>query len=361
MVWQWAKAPFRAVLNGVRSRLLSGERLRLGALESTFADHQKELAWWAADAEQRTANRLSALEREVEALKKELGQRSGELRRSDEALNAAQAALSAAFDQQKRDLDALERGKRELDRANEVRTLMGWMPFAPLANTPLISVIMASRDRSALLPRAIASIRAQSYPNWELLIVDDASTDGTPEYLASIRSDSIRTFRGEGKGPSAARNIALADARGDFIVYLDDDNIMHPYWLKSVAWAFENWPEFDVLYGAFVFDNPKRNGTPGVGELPYMWYRAYDHDSLPTESLADVSAIAHRNGLPEGRFDETLIGLGDWDLLLRLTRDKPPFQLPAIASYYTTTAPNRLTFGPTFAIERPILREKNRR
>ena len=391
MLRAWAKA----ALNRVRSRLVAGERLRLDALETTFADHQKTVAAWATDTDQRK----SVLERQVEELRdsnRHLDQQNEILKRWNRELIEAVAGFRQGLDGVREDLGGLKQdvsglsqsfgglgekfvglsqemggvsqdiGKQkrindDLHRVNEVRTFMDWVPFAPLVKTPLISVIMGTRNRSALLPRAAASVQAQSYPNWELLIVDDGSTDDTPGVLSSLRSDAIRVFRGGGNGVCAARNIALADARGDFIAYLDDDNMMHPHWLKSVAWGFEQWPQSDILYGAFVFDNPARNGDAASGELPYLWFRPYDHQLLPYEGLADISAMAHRNGLPEGRFDETLVGLGDWDLLLRMTRDKPPLRLPAIASFYTTDAPNRLTAGPSFAIERPILQVKNRR
>jgi uncharacterized coiled-coil DUF342 family protein len=255
--------------------------------------------------------------------------------------------------------EELKRANDELARANEIGATMEWMPFAPLSTRPLISVVMPTRNRPALLARAIASVQAQSYPNWELLVIDDASTDGTPALLSSLRSDAIRVFAGPGRGVCAARNIGLAAARGDLIAYLDDDNIMHPNWLKSVAWGFEQWPQSDALYGAFVIDNPARNGNPD-GELPRLYFFRYDKLALTHSNIADMSAIAHRNGLPEARFDETLIGLGDWDLMLRLTRDKPPIALPVIACFYTTDAPNRLTFGPSLAAETPIVQARSR-
>ena len=60
-----------------------------------------------------------------------------------------------------------------------------------------------------------------------------------------------------------------------------------------------------------------------------------------------MGAIAHRHGLAEARFDETLREMGDWDLLIRLTREKAPLVLPAIACFYHTDSPNRLSGGPT--------------
>jgi hypothetical protein len=74
-----------------------------------------------------------------------------------------------------------------------------------------------------------------------------------------------------------------------------------------------------------------------------------------------MGCIAHRAKLAEARFDETLREMGDWDLFLRLTRDAPPMALPAIACFYTTDAPNRLSHGPTYESDRATVRRKNKR
>ena len=78
-------------------------------------------------------------------------------------------------------------------------------------------------------------------------------------------------------------------------------------------------------------------------------------------NIADIGCIAHRAGIAEARFDESLREMGDWDLLLRLTRDAPPLALPAVACYYTTDAPDRLSHGPTYEADLAKVREKNRR
>ena len=341
MIWRLAKTPLRPIVQWLRRRLLFAERGRLAALEAE-------------------RGRLAALETAVAVLQDMA--KAAETARQAMSEEYARRETSEEFARQAMSerLTKLERAHGEQQLLNQIRSTMDWIAVAPLAKSPLISVVMPTRNRRALLPRAIASVQAQSYANWELLIVDDASTDDTAGFLASLNHNSLRFLSGPGKGVCAARNVALSSARGDLIAYLDDDNIMHQHWLKSVAWGFEQWPQFDVLYGAFVLDNSERVRRVG-DELPALIFHSYDHHSLPLGNIADMSAIAHRTGLPEGRFDETLIGLGDWDLLLRLTRSKPPLTLPAIACFYTSDAADRLSVGPSFNIETPIIQEKNRR
>jgi glycosyltransferase involved in cell wall biosynthesis len=171
----------------------------------------------------------------------------------------------------------------------------------------------------------------------------------------------VRSFRGTGAGCSAARNTALQHACGELVAYLDDDNLMHPLWLKSIVWAFDQRPEINVLYGAIVVDDTARINRLGRGDLPHLHFDSYDHHAAAIDNIVDMGCIAHRAKLPEAHFDESLTEMGDWDLFLRLTRDEPPLALPVIACFYTTDAPNRLSNGPTKAADLEAVRSKNKR
>ena len=253
------------------------------------------------------------------------------------------------------------RRARVLDRELQVRTVMDRVALATLRDAPLLSVVLPTRDRVGLLPRAIASVMAQTYANWELLVVNDASADDTEAALAGISDPRVRILRGGGAGVCAARNLALAEARGALVAYLDDDNIMNPGWLKAVVWAFEEHPATEVLYGAIIVDDRARLAGWGHGHMPQLYFRDYDHRAVAKTNIADIGCIARRAGLAETRFDESLREMGDWDLFLRLTRHRRPLALPAIACFYTTDAPNRLSRGPTFYADAAVVRAKNRR
>jgi hypothetical protein len=270
-------------------------------------------------------------------------------------------ATITALRRNRKSLRALKRRSDEHGRHLQVLTTMEWIRHASLRETPLISVVLPTRNRAALLQRAIASVCAQSFANWELLIVDDASLDGTPALLTTVADKRIRALRCGGAGVCAARNVALAAARGAFVAYLDDDNVMHPDWLKSVVWAFEQYPATDVLYGAFIVDDKARLAGHGRGQLPQLYFHRYDYRSAARHNVADMGCIAHRAGLPEARFEESLREMGDWDLFLRLTRRSEPLALPAVACFYYTDAADRLTGGPTFHADAASVRARNRR
>jgi hypothetical protein len=239
--------------------------------------------------------------------------------------------------------------RRQLEDAADIAALRTWIAHAPLGERPLISIVMPTRDRLTHLSQAIGSVLDQRYDNWELLVVDDSGCESSRALVEGHADPRIRWFSttAAGRGACAARNIALRAARGSIIGYLDDDNMMDRDWLQAVAWAFEHHPEQEVLYGAFVIDDMSRLHAGTGGELPRTILHRWNRPVLSDRNLADIGAIAHRAGLPGAWFDEDLVTMGDWDLLTRLTAERDPLVLPAVACLYTTDAPNRLSGGPT--------------
>jgi len=324
---------------------------RLAAVESKLAN----LAARMQGAEE-VAARIAPLEQAVADCGRQL-----QARPADETMARLASLEHAIGEHAMARLAFLEHAIGEHARQLQVRAVMDWIEHAALRGAPLVSVVLPTRDRRDLVGRAVSSVQNQSYHNWELLIVDDGSTDDTPEVLAGLADERVRCFRHDGTGVCAARNVALAHARGELIAYLDDDNIMHPGWLKAVVWGFEQRPNASVLYGAFVVDDTQRIDPKRQGDLPRLYFWPYDHQAVAHSNVADMGCIAHRAGLPDARFDESLREMGDWDLLLRLTRTGAPLELPAIACFYTTDAPNRLSHGPTYAADFAAVRTKNHR
>src|SRR4051812_5368427 len=249
-----------------------------------------------------------------------------------------------------------------LERQAQVGAMSAWLRNAQVPEDLLISVVMATRDRCDLLAGAIASVKAQSYARWELLVVDDGSTDGTAELLARDDDPRLRCLTGDGDGECAARNVGIEDAHGGVIVYLDDDNRFDPDWLKAVALTFGTLPDTEVAYGARVCDDFGRvHHGPSDGR-PWMQFAAWDPEAIEDFNIADTNVLAHRPS--SERFDEELSFFGDWDLLLRLTqnRSRLPTEIPAIAAYYRTDVDGRMTTSvPREEIERAYRRILDKR
>src|SRR5215467_798370 len=102
-----------------------------------------------------------------------------------------------------------------------------------------ISVVLTTYDRRHRLPRAIASVLAQDDVRFELIVVDDASRDGTPDYLATLADPRIRVITAERNcGPSAARNLGLKAARAGIVAFLDSDDAYLLHRLSAPLAAF---------------------------------------------------------------------------------------------------------------------------
>ncbi|MEX0729846.1 MAG: glycosyltransferase [Aquisalimonadaceae bacterium] len=115
---------------------------------------------------------------------------------------------------------------------------------------PLITVITPTFNRADYLGQAIESVLAQTWPHFELLVVDDGSTDDTATLMERYLPDKrIQYFRQENQGQSVARNLALSHAKGEFVCFLDSDNAWLPEKLEISLRAFEDNPDVDIIYG----------------------------------------------------------------------------------------------------------------
>src|SRR5438105_13937181 len=93
---------------------------------------------------------------------------------------------------------------------------------------PAVSIILPTYNRAKFLPQALASIRAQQFTDWELIVVDDGSTDDTAAVVRGLATDitqPVRYVRQENQGPYAARNTGLDHAAGELVAFFDSDDL----------------------------------------------------------------------------------------------------------------------------------------
>ena len=189
--------------------------------------------------------------------------------------------------------------------------------------TPKVSVIIPAFNRSRMLCEAIDSVLQQDYDNFELIVVDDGSTDGTPEALRSYQ-DGIIYIRQENKGVSVARNRGLEAASGDLIAFLDSDDLWLPGKLSCQVEFFNTHPDAMICQTEetwirnHVRVNPKNRHKKASG----MIYKR----SLEL-CLVSPSAVMIKKPLFEivGNFDEDLPACEDYDLWLRISCRFPVF------------------------------------
>ena len=115
--------------------------------------------------------------------------------------------------------------------------------------TPLISIIMATYNRAAYIGEALDSIKRQSFQDYEILVVDDGSTDNTKEILEKY--EGIRCIYLEHVGIAGARNTAVKDAKGKWIAFLDSDDLWKEEKLKKQVDYLETHPDCRIVYTKF--------------------------------------------------------------------------------------------------------------
>lgn len=126
--------------------------------------------------------------------------------------------------------------------------------------TPLVSVVLPTRDRAAWLGRAIDSVLAQTYRPIELIVVDDGSTDGTAALLEGYEDRIVRLTQPQ-LGAYAARNLGIERARGELIAFMDSDDAWLPHRLALQVPLFAR-PEVGLVYGDVVLVHPRRPRDP---------------------------------------------------------------------------------------------------
>ena len=263
-------------------------------------------------------------------------------------LDQLESELSRALDLSKR-LDAHDAQLHQLAQVVDATNVWSaiergtrWAAIAPHAHHPLISVVLPTRNRAEMLPVAVASVRAQSYGNWELVIVDDGSTDDTATTIAEIvaADERVRFVRTEGVGAARARNVGLDTATGSMIAFLDDDNVMTPHWLRAIAEFTGRVPGCDALYGAQL----RGPSTPEAHTpIDVLFVAVFDDERLRDHNYIDLGMLAVRADHPQLRFDPELLALQDWELIMRIADVSPLTPVPALAGCYSTSAEDRIS------------------
>ena len=118
-------------------------------------------------------------------------------------------------------------------------------------STPTFSVIIPLYDKEAEVAATLRSALEQSLRPLEVIVVDDGSTDRSAEIVAAFRSPLVRLIRQPNAGVSAARNRAIAEARGEYVALLDADDRWRPGFLAEIASMIERWPDCGLYATAF--------------------------------------------------------------------------------------------------------------
>lgn len=189
----------------------------------------------------------------------------------------------------------------------------------------MVSIILPTYNRIKLLGMAIESILKQTYPYFELIIVDDGSTDGTEGFVSGIRDDRIRYHKLEkNSGQSKARNYGIAQARHDYIAFEDSDDFWH---VNKLAVQMEHLqkaaPEVGFCYHKARHNIDSRHYVIMPDEKIAAEKKSGDiYAQLLNDNLVDCPTILAKKEciLQAGGFDETMKALEDYDLALKMAK-----------------------------------------
>jgi glycosyltransferase involved in cell wall biosynthesis len=182
---------------------------------------------------------------------------------------------------------------------------------------PLVSVIIPTYNRADLVRQAVASVKAQTYRDFEIVVVDDGGTDGTFEALAAW--PELRLLRHAGRrGVSAARNTGIAAARGQWLAFLDSDDLWLPDKLARQMAYLEGRPDLGLCQTDEIW---VRRGVRVNKPLSHRQQGGRIFLPSLTRCMISPSAVTLNRRLFEdhGVFDATLAAAEDYDLWLRLT------------------------------------------
>jgi glycosyltransferase involved in cell wall biosynthesis len=233
------------------------------------------------------------------------------------------------------------------------------------------AVVIPTYNRARLLPAALDSVFAQTYGDWEIVVVDDGSKDDTEDVVRRY-GERIRYIRQENRGVGAARNVGIENAHGEFIAFLDSDDFWYDFKLALQVALFEQRPQLNFLFTEFIVLKDDGSTRPNGSRLWFgdddaftrLFSDAFQLESssvgagLPSQAMTvyvgriyraligglpalTSSVMVRRSAMtPTTRFAERVAIFEDWEFFARLARSGES----AFADIVTTV--NRGHAGP---------------
>ena len=200
---------------------------------------------------------------------------------------------------------------------------------------PRVSVIIPVFNRADLISETIESILAQTYRDFEIVVVNDGSTDNTIGVLSKYEADNVRVISQKNQGQGIARNTGIQASKGELIAFLDSDDLWLPEKLACQSSLFDSQPNLAWCYSdAMCFSNKTNldlysfsyRNKPYEGQIAeYLLLRCF----IPT-----LTVVIHRRVFEEvGLFDK-LPKAEDWDLWLRIAAKHPVRRVPEVLARY---------------------------
>lgn len=180
----------------------------------------------------------------------------------------------------------------------------------------LFTIVIPTYNRADFIATTIQSVLNQTYRNFELLVIDDGSTDSTESVVKSIHDIRIQYFKSTNSERGAARNVGIDKAKGDYITFLDSDDVYYPSYLKNARESILNFESPPFLHLAYEV----RNSTSKlISKIDYLKSDSYEF-IFKGNPLSCMGVFMKQEITKQFQFNEdrSLSGSEDWELWLRV-------------------------------------------
>ncbi len=212
------------------------------------------------------------------------------------------------------------------------------MPLTPdfagkdVASDPTVSVIITYYNQVRFIRDTVLSVMCQAYPNLEIIVVDDGSTEPVASILVDLAGIAI--FRTENKGCPAARNFGFLHSNGEYLIFLDGDDLLMPGAVATQLQKLRSRPDAVLVFGAAQYINECGEEIPS----PRLCRPRYDYFLMLLEcnpiACPGAAMIKRDPFVRAGLFDESFFVVEDYDLYLRMLKGAPAVRNPQSVVLY---------------------------
>jgi glycosyltransferase involved in cell wall biosynthesis len=182
----------------------------------------------------------------------------------------------------------------------------------------LFSVVIPTYNRLFLLKETLTSVFAQTFSDFEIIVVDDGSTDGTGNFVESLNA-GVKVIRTANGGPGSARNRGVLEARGKYVAFLDSDDLWFPWTLNVFAEAIVRFDSPTILSGSFIQLLSERETGPVIRDPSEMsYFDDYLSASRKPYSMGSGTCVFSREVMLSTPFLEDRFNGEDHDVILRM-------------------------------------------
>jgi glycosyltransferase involved in cell wall biosynthesis len=194
---------------------------------------------------------------------------------------------------------------------------------------PAVSIVLPTYNQFKYLPKALDSVFSQTFTDFELIVVNDGSTDETRDYLDSLRDPRVRVIHQENRKLPSALNRGFDHSRGEFLTWVSSDNYLSPLFLQTFVSALQANPQAGLAYSAFIHVDQDDNIIK-ITRSPGLDYRRLLLEFPGMASFMYRRCCQDKVGL----YDASLEGAEDWDMWLRIAEHFGLLYVPDVLCYY---------------------------